>query len=121
MPNSRVCSPIITDQAAQEMYLKDIYSKPRDDQLRRRQRYADFCVQEWGYTLASTPRAGDSTIIDAVIGACEAPWKEANDAADAARSQGEPLVDRRASLEQLRRKAAFYVIQGRAGHCSPDP
>jgi hypothetical protein len=125
------CSPIESEAAAEHDYLHDVDKEAPQMAAFKRQQYAKFCVQKWGYTLGSVGASADNVIAEAVLGACQEPLKGLVEAerrrdsnnGDIALGVDSVLTGERVTREiavqtRFRQIALFYVVQGRAGRCS---
>jgi hypothetical protein len=89
----------------------------------------EACVQRWAYSLASSKDDADA-VAEAVVTACSTPlqrWNQQSlaqpqgDAPSASILTGEPTTPLAEHSGFANDKALFYVVQARAGRCSPPP
>jgi hypothetical protein len=89
----------------------------------------EACVQRWAYSLASSRDDADA-VAEAAVTACSTPlqrWNQQSlaqpqgDAPSASILTGEPTTPLAEHNGFANDKALFYVIQARAGRCSPPP
>ena len=90
----------------------------------------DDCARRWAYSLA--PSHDDAeTVADAVVAACSAPlsrWNQqslnqpaANGGEATSIITGQPTTPLAEHFNFARNRAMLYVVQARAGNCSPPP